>query len=477
MNPFSKIIISIVLLFLSGFVSINQAEESNTKMVEMKQFLVAGPLQVKSPAIINSDSEKFKAKGILEYKYKDIKNWWPQEDDKFLWDSNTSAEWEEFETTDKHGILLDTEKDGNSLYYLAAYINTETYFKGKIKLSSNHLFEVYADGNKICSKTKSDSEKPKEEDFISGTLSLEPGNHLIIIKALYDTESTLPWGIKVKLESDSEYDNEMISTSVNPERRMTLEHFLDIPEIKGVSLSSDGKYAAITYRQIKDDNKSYNYWIDVLNPENGKALFPKRVVQNISSLKWIPKSSKFSYTISEGKNKSINLVDLKSGATETILENIENLSDYNWAPDASFVIYAITEKPKEDKEGLKKIQGMPDRWPTWRDKDELYLLDVKTRTNHQLTKSKNSSYLYDIHPDSDKILLMQSVADYVNRPYFKSYLYMMDLNTMWVDSIWSGHWLNSAFFSPDGKKLLVTGGPSLFDGIGKSISADKIHHC
>ncbi|MCK5032426.1 MAG: S9 family peptidase, partial [Calditrichia bacterium] len=151
-----------------------------------------------------------------------------------------------------------------------------------------------------------------------------------------------------------------------------------------------------------------------------------------------------------------------------------NLSDYNWSPDASFIIYSITEKPKEDKEGLKKLQGMADRWRTWRHKDELYLLDVKTGTCRQLTKSQNSSGLYDIHPKSNKILFVQSEADYANRPYFKYYLYTMDLNTMHIDSIWNGFWFGGAGFSPDGKKLLMTGGPSFFDGIGKSLSADKI---
>jgi len=156
------------------------------------------------------------------------------------------------------------------------------------------------------------------------------------------------------------------------------------------------------------------------------------------------------------------------------LKNIENLSDYNWAPDASFLIYAITEKPKEDKDGLKKLQGMADRWPSWRNKDELYLLDVKTRMNRQLTKSKNSSYLYDIHPNENKILLMQSKVDYKNRPYSKTFLYTLDLNTMQVDSIWSGQWFKGASYSPDGNKLLVNGAPAIFDGIGNTLPNDII---
>ena len=174
MNPLPKIFISFVLLFLLGNVSINQAEENNAKFVEMKNFLIAGPLKVKTPALINSNSDKINVKDILEYKYKDINIWRPKEDDKFAWDRNKSIEWEDFESTDKHGVLLESgDNKSYWMYYLASYIGVKSYFKGKIKLSSNHLFEVYVNGSKACSKTKSDSEKPEEDNFISGTLSLE----------------------------------------------------------------------------------------------------------------------------------------------------------------------------------------------------------------------------------------------------------------------------------------------------------------
>jgi dipeptidyl aminopeptidase/acylaminoacyl peptidase len=475
MNYRPKNFITFVLLFFIGFVSLNLANENNTKTITIKKFLIAGPLLVKTPVFINSKSDKIKAKDVLEYQYKDIKYFWPKNGDKFDWENSKLIEWREFESTDKYGILLESgDKNNYWLCYIACYLDVKSYFKGKIELSSNHLFEVYLNQNKICSKTNSDSEKPEDDEFTSGSLALEPGKHLILIKALYDTACTLPWRIKVKLESDNEFAKEWFSTSINPERRMTLEHFLDIPEIKGVSISSDGKYVAITYSQIKEDSKNYKFWIDVLDTESGKALYPKKVGENISNLKWVPKSSRFSYTTSEENKSTIWIVDLEKGTTESILENVENLSDYNWMSDASFIIYGITEKPKEDKEGLKKLQGMADHWPTWRNKDELYMLDVKTGTKRQLTKSKNSSDLYDIHPDGDKILFVQSEADYVNRPYYKSYLYTMNLNTMQVDSIWSGHWFKGASFSPDGKNLLVKGAPDIFNGIGNALSKDKI---
>jgi dipeptidyl aminopeptidase/acylaminoacyl peptidase len=475
MNRFPKNFISLILLFLLGFVSLNHAEENNSPIVNMKNFLITGPMQVKTPALIEMKSDEIESKEVLEYQYKRIKDWWPKEDDKFEWDRNKNLKWQTYELSDENEIFFEPDNVKNfQLYYLANYLNVKSFFNGKLKLNGFHLFEVYVDGNKICSKTTSDSEKPKEENFVTGSLALEPGKHLLIIKSLYDPKSTLPWQLKIKLEADKEFDKNIFSTNTDPERRMTLEHLLDIPEIKGVSISSDGKYAAISFRQIKDDGKSFNYWIDILDTKYGKSLFPQKVGENISNLKWVPKSSRLSFITTEEKKSTIWLFDLNNGSTKSILENIENLSDYNWSPDASFTIYSITEKPKEDKEGLKKLQGMPDRWPTWRDKDELYLLDVMTGTKRQLIKSNNSSTLYDIHPQNDKILFAQSKADNKNRPYFKSFLYILNLNSMQFDSIWSGYWLGSASFSPDGKKLLMTGGPSFFDGIGKSISEDKI---
>lgn len=474
MKTLSKIFISFVLLFLFCFVSTNLAQEISEKQIEMKQFLIAGPLPVKSPRVIDVKTDKIKAKDILEYQYQSIKNWWPKEGDEFLWDNQVSTDWEDLETTDKDGILLNTDNKEYALCYLATYINTKTYFKGKLKLSSNHLFEVFADGEKICSKTKADSEKPDKEEYEPGELSLEPGKHIIIIKTLHDFNCILPWNIKIKLEAGNQYDEKLISTSLNPERRMTLEHFLDIPEIKGVMISHDGKYAAINFRQIKNEGKGYNYWIDVLNTKTGKTLIPKRVGQNISNLKWVPNSNKFSFISSEDKKKSINIVDLNTGGSGTILENVEYLSDYQWSPDASFIIYTIKEKSREDKEGLKKLQGMADRVPGFRDRDQLFLLEIKSGTTRQITKSSKSCELADIHPEANKILFTQTEPDFKNRPYYKTFLYILDISSMQTELVWSGSWFKDATFSPNGNKLLINGAPDIFDGIGNTLPEDKI---
>ena len=50
-----------------------------------------------------------------------------------------------------------------------------------------------------------------------------------------------------------------------------------------------------------------------------------------------------------------------------------------------------------------------------------------------------------------------SVVDFNNRPYSKSEVLSLDLNTMELDSIWNGGWFGSVQWSSDGKMLLLNG--------------------
>ncbi len=112
---------------------------------------------------------------------------------------------------------------------------------------------------------------------------------------------------------------------------------------------------------------------------------------------------------------------------------------------------------------------MPDRWPWWRNRTQLFVIDLESGLHQQLTSGKLSTNLEDISPNSDLILISQSAPDFSQRPYSKQWMMLLDLNTMKVDTLWTNNFSGSASFSPDGKKLLVTGGPMLFGELGKNV--------
>ncbi|HFE64294.1 MAG TPA: S9 family peptidase, partial [Caldithrix sp.] len=64
--------------------------------------------------------------------------------------------------------------------------------------------------------------------------------------------------------------------------------------------------------------------------------------------------------------------------------------------------------------------------------------------------------------------------DYRERPYGKTQLFTMNLQSFEVDSIWEGTWFGDARWSPDGKKLLLLGGPSMFGKLGQNVPEGKL---
>ena len=73
------------------------------------------------------------------------------------------------------------------------------------------------------------------------------------------------------------------------------------------------------------------------------------------------------------------------------------------------------------------------------------------------------------------MLLSTSSEDLSERPFRKSSLFLLDLYTMHMDTIWKDErFVSGAKFSPDGKQVLVTGGAEAFNGVGLNIKAGQI---
>ncbi|MFH1755514.1 MAG: prolyl oligopeptidase family serine peptidase, partial [Candidatus Latescibacterota bacterium] len=151
------------------------------------------------------------------------------------------------------------------------------------------------------------------------------------------------------------------------------------------------------------------------------------------------------------------------------IDGIEELSSYDWSPDGSFIIYSITEKPKKDETGVHRLQGVYDKRQGERDKSFLYLASIPSGMTMRLTAGEYSTALYDIHPDAKSLLIGRSQEDMSERPYSLSELILLNLEDHSAETLWEGHWLSGAQWSPDGKKILVTGGPSTFGDAGKNV--------
>jgi len=112
---------------------------------------------------------------------------------------------------------------------------------------------------------------------------------------------------------------------------------------------------------------------------------------------------------------------------------------------------------------------MADRMPGWRNRSHLYKINLQSGARQKLTSGALSTSQASISPDGRRLLVTRSKVDLEQRPYSTSQLYVLDIVTLEAELLWEGPWLAGAQWVPDGKTILMLGGPSLFGEIGINI--------
>ncbi|MHB8056191.1 MAG: S9 family peptidase, partial [Candidatus Aminicenantales bacterium] len=122
----------------------------------------------------------------------------------------------------------------------------------------------------------------------------------------------------------------------------------------------------------------------------------------------------------------------------------------------------------------KRFQNLEDRQPGQRDRRHLYRLTLPDGVRERLTAGEFSADFGGFSPDGNSLLFTRTLIDMTKPSFFQTELYRLDLSTLKEDLLWKGSWFNEAQFSPDGKNILILGGPSAFGDIGVNVSPGRI---
>lgn len=483
MKKFITILLLILLFAFSIIVAAEkEKKEQTTKQIPILSWLKIGPIPSPLPVFHDTKSIKgkeFDLKELLKFDQVKIEQWWPTQEDILTWNRHKILKWMVI-NADSNGVIIKSipNKKIPEITYLASYIDAKRWVKAKLEIFSCHLLQVYLDGKVITSKVSSDKPKsdttqakPKE---ISQDLKLETGKHLLLVKTLRDPENQAAWNIKAVLKIFNEWSEHDINLSTSSKHNMNIKHLLDSPKITDISISPDGELVAVSIKKTLPPSDESESWLELYRVKDGSLMQTFRGGTKVSNIQWAPTGKRFSYTSSKKEEYTLWIVDIEHGTTTPLLENIKDLSGHTWSPIGEFIIYSITEKPEPDKSGVKKLEGMPDRWPWWRKRNFLYMVSVPEGIRTRLTSGKLTTELNSISPDGKKLIFTRSIMDFSERPYSKTEFYILNLFTMELDSLWTSKWAGNAQWSPDGEKLLITGGPSMFGGLGINLPADKI---
>jgi len=455
-----------------------QEDTGGTHQVFAEELLKVGAIQIKAPVFDSIENLKGKPFGLEEmqkFEYLNFDDLKPRENFNSKI-KGSEIKWEKVKASKDHFSIAERrpEKGIDQLCYFATYIEVDRWMEANIEISSPQLYTAFIDGKKFTSKTSLDKSDDENIGSTNKDIKLETGKHLLLIKSIKPSGSETDWKAKVAVSFDEKYSTENLGLTLLPEKSMDINALMDGVFMSSVSISPDGELVLLKYSSKSPPEGKSESWAEIRNL-NSNMLIQSFRNSKVSGLQWTPQGRKLSYRTSTKDNgTTIWVFDLELMTEKAILKNIKELSDYTWSDDESFIIYSISEKPDKNKNGLNKLEGMPDRWPWWRSRSFLYQFDVTSGFSERLTYGHLSTYLHDIRPDGKKILFSIDTPDFSERPYSKQYLIEMDMESYALDTIWVNRFSGSCNYSPDGENLIVTGSPVLFGDLGISIRGDGI---
>jgi hypothetical protein len=357
--------------------------------------------------------------------------------------------------------LIASVNGKDQLLQLAGFVKSDRWTKAFLNISTDAIFELYLDGNKIKNQGMS-TDNPVKIDLTLGT-----GVHGLLLKLL-STGKTTHFGASITAENSKA----ILMWTVNPNRTVTIHDILEGESVGDARISASGKYILIQMNEVMPGSGKLQHSFRIYDIELSRNLISLR--NNTLRAAWLPKTDKLFYQVEKEGKYDVYLYDVRTGEESLAASGLKSPQRISWSPNEDYFLFSHTleaEKPGD----LKRIFGNEDRIPDTRDRSYLYYVDLKTKRVRPLTAGSESADLHDIKPDGSRILFSTSRMDYSEVPFSKQNLYELDPFTMHIDTIWKDK-LNSGScqYSPDGTQLLVSGGPETFGELGVKVSQGRI---
>ena len=349
-----------------------------------------------------------------------------------------------------------------TLNYYAVYLSNSEWMKGKLDFYLLGNAEIYVDGIKKLTVTDGKpGTKSISQDWI-------PGKHTIIVKTTTEGGKLFT----AQFKAAKEFEHLPVEFSLSPKRGKNIYDVLNGKQVNRIDVSPSGKYALVGTTHIVNGQNTYNTTVYRIAD---KEIVYSFYGSSISNLQWIPGKDQLSFFQKEGNANSLFCYDLEKQQQTRLISEDKLLTGYTWSPDRSYLIYYVSENFSEPNWQLRKLSGIQDRQSYFRYRSYLCKYDFKTGLHTRLTWGNLSTSLMDISPDGQKLLISTSRPDYNEYPFNKQSVYMLDIKTMQIDTLWKDRSYSiSCSFSPDGKKLLINGGPSAFGKLGENIGKQPI---
>ena len=402
---------------------------ASAENIDVTSFRYAGPYVVQQPFMVDSVDVHSKAFAM-----------------KNLLDTPLSLDLLE-QGTAFNGEVLPNVADGHALHLVGFALQAHAYTEAKLDVQGVKNYQLFVNGKKHS----------------GSNLTLEPATHEIVLKYLSEAGQNDSLKVCVKTEKEG-----IVTLREDGKRNYSLNDVMHGTRFSGASLSPDGKYLMTSYRTTQVGGRTSGV-TKITELATGKVL-----VQRPDYLQWMPKSNRYYYTRQGVDGRQLVAVEPASGQEFLLAEKLPD-GYFQIAPSEDWLLYSLTQEgPKERKEIYEVIEP-EDRQPGWRNRSYLAKYDLKTGLMQPLTFGYHNAWSLDISEDGSKVLMMTNRSRLTKRPTTVSSLLLLDVNTLKVDTLVAEDgFLNSAQFSPDSKRIVVTASAEAFGGIGLNVKEGKI---
>ena len=220
-------------------------------------------------------------------------------------------------------------------------------------------------------------------------------------------------------------------------------------------------------------------WIELRAASDGSLISSWRGRGGASSIDWSPDGRWLSYEASTpGKSETprsdLMLLEPASGSVRVLMSGVERMGGYSWSPDSKAIVFSTTREGKAFEKGIKRLEGLRDRWASFRNRRQLHLVSVPDGTQRRLTAGEWTTSLADIAPDGKSLLFTRQLDDVAERPYTRTELWQLDLKSFEATKLRDFRWFGGASWGPDGEWLLVGAQAAEFGEAGVDVPEGTI---
>ena len=424
--------------------------------IRPQEWLNLGPVET----LIGLDSDPEPETDLLKFEHLSLSGLQPAKGVKIRWAPAKELSWQK-------GKTMFTCRDHPRLVYLALYLEGEASVKAEMRLGLNIPARVFLAGEQLLLR-----ETPTGK---TTTLNLATGKHLLLVKALLPaTETETSCDLEILFGFANEKEAAAVSFSLDPKRLLAAEDILRATVINNALLNKDGSLAAVFLSGLDEKGLEASSWLEIIETRGGKVVYSSRAAGSISGFRWHPRGNGFSFQKSRADKTDLCFFNLGDFSQQTLLSGASDFSHYDWSKKGDFLIYATHQPRFEATPGYRHVRNPGHK-----------ALNPPRRYNWTILYPENSlrqplaSFAADfsqalIASDGESVFLVRRESDYGSRPYQKTTVVQVNLKNMESRELFSDPWVNQVLPTPDGRKLLLVGGPSAFSGIGNTLEEGRL---